>query len=81
MPDHESSSDQLHPKPRFDQTTQDAIAPAAEQRTAEDVSTTPDGQLGAVETEVTPLTPPAANTETPAAQDAALDPGEEITPG
>ncbi|MBA3943205.1 MAG: hypothetical protein H0X37_01430 [Herpetosiphonaceae bacterium] len=81
---HASDASQLHPAERYDQLTDGKTASDSTTRSAQDVGSMPSAGQGAVETEMTPLTPPSADSDTnagAASADDDFDPADEITPG
>ena len=79
-----ASSNQLHPTELHDQVSHGETAPGADVRTAGDAATTSSGAMGAVETEVTPMTPPSAASDSDPdgrANDETYDPHVEIEGG
>ena len=79
------AADNLHPHEQYDQVTDTPSAPETTPRTADDAGETTSAGMGAVESEMTPLTPPSANTDsalaTASTTDDDFDPADEITPG
>lgn len=79
-----TATDQLHPNEQYDQTATNQVAPEAEVRSSADAGATASAGLGAVENEVTPMTPPSADTSSPegkASADEDFDPADEIPGG
>ncbi|GAC1651808.1 MAG: hypothetical protein NVS4B8_26890 [Herpetosiphon sp.] len=79
---NQASAPQLHPQQDYDQTTSPDVAPGATQRNASDAGAASGSAQGAVETEMTPLTPPPARTaEGATGSQSDVDPADELTPG
>lgn len=85
MPEQQgTNADQLHPTELHDQVAHAHIAPEADVRGADDAGPTMFAGMGALETEVTPMTPPAAASDSDpdgSNDDETYDPRVEVTQG